>query len=151
MKLAANFSLAEAVKSQTALRCGIENTPNDTQITCLKQVAEKILQPVRNHFGIPFSPSSWFRSPALCTQIGSKTTSQHAKGQAADFEVPGVSNYDLALWITENLEFDQLILEHWKPGVPSAGWVHCSYVGTGENRKEILRYDGSRYLRGLSD
>ncbi len=151
MKLSANFSLAEAVKSQTALRCGIENTPDEGQTACLRQVAEEILQPVRDHFGKPFTPSSWFRSPALCTQIGSKTTSQHARGQAADFEVPGISNHELAKWITETLDFDQLILEHWKPGVPSAGWVHCSYVGPGENRKEVLRYDGSQYLPGLQD
>lgn len=150
MKLSANFSLAEAVKSQTALRCGINNKPDDTQIACLQQVAEKILQPVRDHFGTPFTPSSWFRSSALCTQIGSRTTSQHAKGQAADFEVPGVSNYDLAKWIAETLDFDQLILEHWDAADPAAGWVHCSYAGPEENRKEVLRYDGRAYLPGLS-
>lgn len=151
MKLSANFSLAEAIKSQTALRCGIDNNPNDDQIACLKAVAEKILQPAREHFGTPFTPSSWFRSPALCTQIGSKTTSQHAKGQAADFEVPGVSNYDLAKWVTETLDFDQLILEHWNAADPAAGWVHCSYAGPDQNRKEILRYDGSAYRQGLRD
>ncbi len=149
MNLSTNFTLAEAVKSQTALRCGIDNTPNAGQVDCLRAVAEKILQPVRDHFGVPFTPSSWFRSVALCEQIGSKSTSQHAKGQAADFEVPGTSNLDLARWIIANLDFDQLILEFWKEGDPAAGWVHCSYVGPGQNRHEVLRFDGASYLQGL--
>lgn len=151
MKLSTNFSLAEAVKSQTALRCGIDNTPDAGQIDCLRRVAENILQPVRDHFAVPFTPSSWFRSVALCEQIGSKSTSQHAKGQAADFEVPGTANAELARWIAENLDFDQLILEFWKDGDPAAGWVHCSYVGADSNRREVLRFDGNRYLQGLPD
>ena len=114
MQLSTNFSLAEAVKSQTALRCGIDNTPGPQEIACLRLVAENLLQPVRNHFAIAFTPSSWYRSVALCEAIGSKATSQHAKGQAADFEVPTVANLALAQWIAANLDFDQLILEHWK-------------------------------------
>ena len=151
MQLSANFTLAEAVKSQTASRCGIDNTPDAEQIACLQKVAEKVLQPVRDHFGVPFTPSSWFRSPDLCRQIGSKVTSQHAKGQAADFEVPGIANLDLAQWIIANLDFDQLILEYWEQGNPSAGWIHCSYVEPARNRKEVLRYDGRHYLPGLTD
>jgi len=149
MMLSQNFSLKEAVKSQTAVRCGIDNTPNAEQIDCLRRTAEQILQPVRDHFGVPFSPSSWFRSEALCLQIGSKTTSQHAKGQAADFEVPGIANAELAAWIVASLDFDQLILEFWDAADPAAGWVHCSYVGPGENRKQVLRYDGNSYQQGL--
>jgi zinc D-Ala-D-Ala carboxypeptidase len=147
--LSANFTLDEAVKSQTALRCGIDNTPNAEEIECLRRVAQHILQPVRDHFGIPFTPSSWFRCAALCRQIGSAETSQHAKGQAADFEVPGVANLALAQWIAANLDFDQLILEYWEAGKPAAGWVHCSYLGAGANRREVLRFDGRRYLVGL--
>lgn len=149
MQLSANFSLNEAVKSQTALRCGIDNIPTAEQIECLRLVARHILQPARDHFGVPFTPSSWFRCAALCQQIGSPETSQHAKGQAADFEVPGISNLALAQWIVANLDFDQLILEFWEPGKPSAGWVHCSYVAPGANRREALRFDGRQYLQGL--
>mgnify|MGYP000221123235 CR=1 FL=1 len=151
MNLSENFTLAEAVKSQTALRCGIDNTPTAEQVESLRQVARHILQPVRDHFGIPFTPSSWFRSPELCRQIGSKPTSQHAQGQAADFEVPGVPNVELAKWIVANLDFDQLILEHWKEADSAAGWVHCSYKAPDANRKEVLRYDGARYLMGLPE
>ncbi len=149
MMLSPNFSLAEAVKSQTAVRCDIDNTPGTAEIECLHRVAELILQPVRDHYGVPFAPSSWFRSVALCEAIGSKPTSQHAKGQAADFEVPGVANVDLARWIQDNLDFDQLILEYWDAADPSKGWVHCSYVSPEDNRNQVLRFDGDNYLEGL--
>lgn len=145
-----NFSLLEAVKSQTALRMGIDNTPSPAQIESLRQVALNILQPVRDHYRTPFSPSSWFRSPALNAAIGSRPTSQHIRGEAADFEVPGVRNTDLARWIAVNLDFDQLILEFWSPTDPAAGWVHCSYVaGPGRNRRSVLKFDGNAFTQGL--
>lgn len=150
MQLSPNFSLAEAVKSQTALRKGIDNTPGQAEIESLRQVALNILQPVRDHYGRPFSPSSWFRSLELNTAIGSKPTSQHIKGEAADFEVPGIRNIDLARWIVANLNFDQLILEFWSPTDPAAGWVHCSFVaGPGRNRRSVLKFDGNSFTQGL--
>jgi zinc D-Ala-D-Ala carboxypeptidase len=150
MKLSKNFSLAELTKSQTAERMGIDNTPSDGEIDCLKSLCEQILQPVREHYGVPFIVNSGYRSVELCEAIGSSSKSQHAKGQAADFEVPNVSNYALALWISESLDFDQLILECYKSGDPSSGWVHCSYRNDGENRKEILTYQKSTgYKLGL--
>ena len=146
MKLSPNFSLAEMVKSQTALRKGIDNTPDQSAIDNMEKLCTAILQPVRDHFVIPFTPSSGYRSPELCIAVGSTIKSQHAKGQAADFEVPGVSNMELAEWIRDNLEFDQLILECYTGG--NTGWVHCSYVH--EPRKEVLTYDRSNgYRKGL--
>ena len=75
----------------------------------------------------------------LCEAIGSSKTSQHAKGQAADFEIHGISNADLVKWISENCIFDQMILEFHNIDEPNSGWVHCSYRSDGENRKQILR------------
>ena len=97
--------------SQTAERKGINNNPNDDQITGLQKLCENILQPVRDHYATPVTISSGFRSEELCVSIGSSTNSQHAKGQAADFEIFGTPNAELAKWIIENLDFDQLILE----------------------------------------
>jgi len=82
--------------------------------------------------------SSGYRSPELCTAIGSKITSQHAKGEAADFEIFGVSNKALADYIDETLHYDQLILEYWKESDPNSGWVHCSF-SEGKNRRQYLR------------
>tara|TARA_E500000178_G_C16935883_1_gene713983 strand:- start:603 stop:1115 length:513 start_codon:yes stop_codon:yes gene_type:complete len=139
MKLSKNFSLAEMIKSQTAERKDINNNPNEDNIENLQRLCEHILQPVRDHYGKVVSVSSGFRSPELCVAIGSSTTSQHASGQAADFEIYGVSNKELADYIADNLDFDQLILEFWKPEEPNSGWVHCSYKGADNNRKEYLR------------
>ncbi len=138
MKLSENFSLSELTKSQTAERKGINNTPSPTHQENLKSLCEMVLQPVRDHFGQVVSVSSGYRSPELCAAIGSKSTSQHAKGEAADFEIFGVSNKELADYIHENLDYDQLILEYWKKEDPNSGWVHCSYTN-GNNRKQYLR------------
>ena len=138
MKLSDNFSLLELTKSQTAERKGINNTPSPEHQENLKLLCTHILQPVRDHFEQVVSVSSGYRSPELCTAIGSKTTSQHAKGQAADFEIFGLSNRELANYIKENLDYDQLILEYWKKEDPNSGWVHCSY-DVSVNRKQYLK------------
>ena len=138
MSLTQNFSLIELTKSQTATRKGIDNTPSTEHQENLKSLCEMILQPIREHFDCVVSVSSGYRSPELCVAIGSPTKSQHARGEAADFEIFGVSNKDLADYIDENLDYDQLILEYWKESDPNSGWVHCSYTN-GSNRKQYLR------------
>tara|TARA_R110000824_G_scaffold561_2_gene3640 strand:- start:818 stop:1282 length:465 start_codon:yes stop_codon:yes gene_type:complete len=138
MKLSENFSLEELTKSQTATRKGIDNTPSPEHQDNLKMLCTHVLQPIRNHFGQVVTISSGYRSPELCIAIGSKTTSQHAKGQAADFEIFGVSNKELADYINQNIRYDQLILEYWKPSDPNSGWVHCSFSPR-ENRKQYLK------------
>ena len=139
MQLTANFSLKELTASQTAERKGIDNTPSTEHQENLKSLCEMILQPIRDHFGKVVSVSSGYRSPELCVAIGSSTQSQHAKGQASDFEIFGVSNKELADYIDQNLDYDQLILEYWKgEEEPNSGWVHCSYT-SGNNRKQYLR------------
>jgi zinc D-Ala-D-Ala carboxypeptidase len=138
MQLSTNFSLPELTKSQTAERKGIDNTPSPTHQDNLKLLCMHVLQPVRSHFNRVVSVSSGYRSEELCFAIGSKITSQHAKGQAADFEIYGLPNKELADWINETLNYDQLILEYWKEEDPNSGWVHCSYKSEG-NRKQYLK------------
>jgi zinc D-Ala-D-Ala carboxypeptidase len=138
MKLSENFTLDELTKSQEAIRLGIPNEPNDEHITNLILLCTHILQPIRNHFKMPVSISSGYRSAALCEAIGSSAKSQHTKGQAADFEIFGIANKELAEWITTNLEYDQCILEFWNENEPNSGWVHCSYSTNG-NRKQYLK------------
>ena len=138
VQLSKNFSLTELTKSQTAERKGIHHTPSPEHQENLKRLCESILQRVRDHFNRVVSVSSGYRSAELCTAIGSKITSQHAKGEAADFEIFGISNKELADWINENLYYDQLILEYWKESDPNSGWVHCSFSLNG-NRKQYLK------------
>ena len=127
MNLSRNFSLQELIKSDTAIRKGINNNPNSGQIEKLKALCENILQPVRDHFG-RVKVTSGFRSEQLCVKIGSSINSQHAKAEAADFECVGVDNAELADWIKDNLPYDQLIVEYYTPGEPNSGWIHCSWI-----------------------
>ena len=127
MNLSRNFTLQELIKSDTAIRLDINNNPNSGQIEKLKALCENILQPVRDHFG-RVKVTSGFRSEQLCIKIGSSVNSQHARAEAADFEVVGVDNCDLADWIKRELPYDQLILEFYTPGEPNSGWIHCSYT-----------------------
>ena len=136
MNLSRNFTLSELIKSDTAIRRGIDNNPNADQIEKLKTLCEKILQPVRDHFG-RVKVTSCFRSPELCVAIGSSLSSQHSKAEAADFEVIGVDNCELADWIRRELDWDQLILEFYTPGEPNSGWIHCSFT-EGTPRKQFL-------------
>jgi len=136
MNLSRNFTLSELIKSDTAIRKGINNNPNAEQIEKLKALCENILQPVRDHFG-RVKITSGFRSVELCMAIGSSANSQHAKAEAADFECVGVDNAELFDWIKLNLSPDQLILEFYTPGEPNSGWIHCSYT-TDKPRKQFL-------------
>ena len=152
MQLSKHFKLEEFTKSQTAIRKGINNEAGSGEIKNLTDLCYTVLEPVRAKFDKPIIVTSGFRSEELCEAIGSKKTSQHAKGQAVDFEIAGVSNLQIAVWIEANCDFDQLILEYWKEEDkdPNSGWVHCSYV-EGSNRKQVLRYDGKKYENGLPD
>ena len=136
MELTRNFTLSELTKSDTAIRMDINNNPSAEQIEKLKALCENILQPVRDHFG-RVKITSGFRSVDLCLAIGSSANSQHAKAEAADFEVIGVDNCELADWIHRELEWDQLILEFYTPGEPNSGWIHCS-ITEGTPRKQFL-------------
>ena len=135
MQLSKNFSLRELTRSQTAIRKGIKNEPDQEQLMNLVALTVKILQPCRDKFG-SISINSGLRVLDLNRAIGSSDKSQHCKGQAADFEAYSISNAQLADWIMLNRCFDQLILEY--PGKdPRDGSVHCSFNRLG-NRMEVL-------------
>ena len=145
MKLSKHFSLSELSKSSTAERQGIDNEPGTMARDNLTLVCDEILEPVREHYGIPFAPNSGFRCLELNRAIGSSDRSQHVTGQAVDFEIPGVANKDVALWVKDNCSFDQLILEFYREGDPSSGWVHCSYANKKDNRKSARVFDGKSW------
>ncbi len=139
MKLSKNFSLSEMTKSQTAIRMGLVNNPSEAQTENLRILCERVLQPVRDHFGKVVTVSSGYRDIVLSRAIGSSDKSQHGKGQAADIEIFSIPNNELSDWIKENLMFDQLILEYYTPGEPNSGWIHVSYTkNINLNRKEYL-------------
>ncbi len=152
MNLTANFTLSEMVKSDTALRHNMDNTPGETEIANLKTLCEKVLQPVRDHFQTGVKINSGFRHPEVNAKVGGSKTSDHCKGQAADIEIPGIANADLATWIMDNLTYTQLILEFYTPGVPDSGWVHVSYDPANLKKQNLtaVKKDGKTvYLPGL--
>lgn len=127
MNLSKNFSLKELTASQVAVRNGLDNTPDQTVISNLQTLVETILQPLRDHYGRSVRVSSGYRSPEVNSFVGGSKTSDHCKGQAADIEIDGVANGDLAKYIADNFKFTQVILEFYTQGVPNSGWVHISY------------------------
>ena len=138
MKLSTDFTLQELTKSEIAERNNINNIPNTDQITNLVLLCQHILQPIRTHFNKPIIITSGYRSPELCLLVGSKSTSQHTQGQAADFKITGIANKIVSNWIVNNLDYDQCILEFYNEKEPNSGWVHCSY-SFDNNRKEYLQ------------
>jgi len=151
MKLSANFSLNELTKSDTATRHDIDNTPTMQVIENLQDLVDNVLQPLREKFG-PVVVTSGYRSPAVNTKIGGSTTSDHCHGYAADFEVLGMDNRELALYIRNNIKFKQLILEFYRDGVPDSGWVHCSFQKDA-NKGQVLtakKVNGrTQYVNGI--
>jgi hypothetical protein len=141
-QLSEHFSLEEMIRSDTALRLGIDNTPKQEYTDNLIRLCQHVLEPVRLHFG-PVHINSGYRSLSLNMSINPMTStinkvSQHCYGRAVDFEVPGVSNVTVAEWCRDNLpEYDQIILEFYTPGIPNSGWVHVSY-STESHRKQVL-------------
>ena len=151
MQLSKHFSLSEFEKSSTATRLGIKNKAGSGEIKNLTDLCYAVLEPVRAKFEKPILVTSGYRSEELCVAIKSSKTSQHTKGQAVDFEIMGISNLQIALWIENNCDFDQLILEFWKEEEgANSGWVHCSY-NEGSNRKQVLTFDGKEFKNGLPE
>jgi len=155
MNLTANFSLHELTKSETALRLNIDNEPDSQQIESLRLLCEKVLQPVRDHFQKGVKVNSAFRSLAVNAAAGGvqgAKPSDHTRGMAADIEIPGVPNAELAQWIMDNLDYTQLILEFYTPGIPDSGWVHVSYDPNNLKNQELTatkQAGKTVYLNGL--
>ena len=153
MKLSKNFWLNEFTKSGVAARKGISNKPTPQVTENLTLLCKNILQVVRYAFGA-VTINSGYRSRQLNKSIGGSIHSQHCKGEATDFEVQSEDYYEVAEWIRQNLEFDQLILEFYDEDDPNSGWIHVSYR-KGKNRKQVLRAvrvkGKTKYLPGLTE
>lgn len=151
-QLSTNFSLKEFTKSDTATRKGLDNTPTPEVIVNLQTLVNEIVQPLRNSYDKIVTINSGYRSPEVNASVGGSKTSDHCKGMAADIEIEGESNFDLAQHIVDTYKFTQVILEFYTQGVLDSGWVHVSYDK--DNLKcEVLtavKQDGKTiYMKGL--
>jgi zinc D-Ala-D-Ala carboxypeptidase len=140
MKISPHLNLAELTRSETAKRNGIDNTPTAEHLENFKLLADKVFEPIREHFKTPIFISSGYRSKELNELIKGSPTSQHCKGQAIDIDMDGgngeVTNRMVFDFIKNKLDFDQLIWEFGTDFNPD--WVHVSYV-KGKNRKQKLK------------
>ena len=134
-----HISEKEATKSITALRLGIDNTPNGDAISNMKELADKVFEPLRAWVGGAIKVNSFYRSPALNEAIGGSSRSQHCKGQAIDIDdVYGhKTNAEMFAFIKDELSFDQMIWEFGDESNPA--WLHISYVNEEKNRNRILK------------
>tara|TARA_R110002020_G_scaffold209000_1_gene414876 strand:- start:224 stop:715 length:492 start_codon:yes stop_codon:yes gene_type:complete len=153
MQLSKHFKLKEFTRSQIAARNGLKNLPSAGDVKNLENLCYEILELVRAKFEKPIMINSGFRSLEVNRKLGSSDSSQHTKGQAVDFEIAGIPNIKVAYWVQANCDFDQLILEFYNPesGDENAGWIHVSYNEKGNNRKQVLTFDGKSYENGLPE
>ena len=134
-----HISYKEGTYSITAIRKGIDNTPNNDQLLKMVSVAEEVFEPLRAYVGGPIKINSFFRCPELNTAIGGSSKSQHCKGQAIDIDdtFGRMTNAEMYNFIKDNLEFDQIIWEFGDDDNPD--WVHVSYVSLKDNRNRCLK------------
>jgi len=140
MKLSQHLDLSEVTRSESAKRNQISNMPTGEHIANFMILAEKVFEPIREHFGVQIHISSGYRSKELNAMIGGSASSQHCKGQAIDIDMDGrtngVTNKMVYDYIKDNLKFDQLIWEFGDDTNPD--WVHVSY-NEGKNRNQKLK------------
>ena len=134
-----HISYKEGVYSTTATRRGIDNTPNEEQLSNMEKIADKVFEPLRIYVGGPIKINSFFRCPELNKAIGGSSKSQHCKGQAVDIDdtYGKMSNAEMYHWIKEHLNFDQMIWEFGTDDNPD--WIHVSYVSLKDNRNRCLK------------
>lgn len=127
-----NFTITELVKSDTAERQGINNTPDINSLDNLLELIFYVLQPIRDKLGKPMVITSGYRSVKVNNLVGGVSNSQHLYGQAADFVVNGMTPNQVVEFVKNSgIEFDQLIDE--------GSWTHISF-NKGYNRKQVLKY-----------
>ena len=140
MKISEHISYKEATRSVTALRLGIDNTPNEYQLQNMEIIAKNVFEPLRKAVGGAIKINSFFRCEDLNKAIGGSSRSQHCQGRAIDIDdnYGYMSNNDMYKYIKKNLDFDQLIFE-FPDDNGNASWIHVSYVDADSNRKRCLK------------
>ena len=139
MKISDHITYKEATKSNTAIRRGIDNTPNDYEISNMENIAKNLFEPLRKWVGGPIRINSFFRSEELNSAIGGSSRSQHCEGRAIDLDdtYGHKTNAEMFQYIKDNLSFDQMIWEFGDNENPD--WVHVSFVSFDENRGRIMK------------
>ena len=138
-RISKHISYKEAIKSNTALRLNIDNTPDQVSLTNMTGVAHNIFEPLRLWVGGPIKINSFYRSPKLNKAIGGSKRSQHCEGRAIDIDdtFSYKTNAEMFHYIKDNLNFDQMIWEFGDDNNPA--WVHVSFDSLEGNRGRLLK------------
>lgn len=145
-QLSRHFTLKELTRTAT----GLANQPESPEIAArLATLCQKVLEPIRDHFARPVIIHSGYRCAAVNSAVGGSNSSRHLRGEAADFHVSGFTVYEVACWISDNLDYDQVILEEFLPDNASSGWVHCSYARNNRNQVLTKFKNSKKYYPGL--
>tara|TARA_B100001939_G_scaffold185655_1_gene159898 strand:- start:137 stop:598 length:462 start_codon:yes stop_codon:yes gene_type:complete len=138
-RISKHISYKEAIKSNTALRLNIDNTPDQVSLTNMTGVAHNIFEPLRLWVGGPIKINSFYRSPKLNKAIGGSKRSQHCEGRAIDIDdtFGYKTNAEMFNYIRDNLNFDQMIWEFGDDNNPA--WVHVSFDSLDGNRGRLLK------------
>lgn len=151
-RLSRSCNLEDFVISETAMRHGLDNWPKDEAVIArLQLLAEKILEPVGEQFQTRPMISSGYRASDVNARVGGTPTSQHVNGEAVDFQMPGISELEVARWMAGALDFDQLILEKVDRPEGAVVWIHCSYVSPEKNRKQVKHGGSKGFADGLPE
>ena len=138
-RISRHISLKEAIKSNTATRLNIDNTPRELDLIKMTEIAEKIFEPLREWVGGPIKVNSFYRSPELNSAIGGSKNSQHCIGCALDIDdtFGHKTNAQMFDYIKNNLDYDQMIWEFGDDD--NCDWVHVSYISEDVNRRRLLK------------
>ena len=138
-RISKHISYKEAIRSNTALRLNIDNTPDEVSLTNMTGVAHNIFEPLRLWVGGPIKINSFYRCPKLNKAIGGSKRSQHCEGRAIDIDdtFGYKTNAEMFNYIRDNLNFDQMIWEFGDDNNPA--WVHVSFDSLDGNRGRVLK------------
>ena len=133
MNLSDNFTLHEMIKSETADKYGIDNTPDSTQIKNAVYLCKMTLQPLRYWFKTMILSNSWFRCKELNDKVGSNDNSFHLTGGAIDINSVGLTKLiNIVEFVYRNLYFTEMIAEY----LPT-GWIHLATIEGRENERVL--------------
>ena len=138
-RISKHISYKEAIRSNTALRLNIDNTPDEVSLTNMTGVAHNIFEPLRLWVGGPIKINSFYRCPKLNKAIGGSKRSQHCEGRAIDIDdtFGYKTNAEMFYYVRDNLNFDQMIWEFGDDNNPA--WVHVSFDSLDGNRGRLLK------------
>lgn len=144
MNLTEHFTVEELTYSETAIRLGYNNNPDEETLENLRLLCVNVLEPLRNILNVPIKINSGYRSKLTNAAVGGVVTSQHCKGEAADTVAIGITIKDYYNKVKQLINdgkiiADQVIYEY-------NSWVHISYNKEHNRKQFLIKETGKPYI-----